>query len=140
MLANVNVAGKSYRCIMKDLQFDKVTDELLHVDFLELVDDKPVIANIPVKYVGNSIGVKEGGRLITKMKTLKVKTLPANLLENIEVDITTLALNGNVRVQDVKLPGMEILNSARIPMASVVMTRQLKQEQAADAKDDKKKK
>jgi large subunit ribosomal protein L25 len=140
MLANVTVAGKSYRCIMKDLQFDKVTDELLHVDFLELVDDKPVIANIPVKYVGNSIGVKEGGRLITKMKTLKVKTLPANLLENIEVDITTLALNGNVRVQDVKLPGMEILNSARIPMASVVMTRQLKHEQAADAKDDKKKK
>jgi large subunit ribosomal protein L25 len=140
MLANVVVEGKTYRCIMKDLQFDKVTDLLNHVDFLELVEDKAVIANLPVKYTGTAIGVKEGGRLITKMKTLKIKTLPKNLREFIEVDITNLHLNGNIRVEDVKLEGMEILNSPRIPMASIVMTRQLKQEEAASAKEEKKKK
>jgi large subunit ribosomal protein L25 len=140
MLADVVVDGKSYRCILKDLQFDKVSDQLNHVDFLELVEDKPVIANLPLRYVGNSAGVKAGGRLVTKMKTLKVKTLPRNLREFIEVDITNLELNSNIRVEDVKLEEMEILNSPRIPMASIVMTRQLKQEEAAAAKDEKKKK
>ena len=140
MLADVVVDGKTYRCILKDLQFDKVSDKLNHVDFLELVEDKPVIANLPVKYTGSAVGVKAGGRLIVKIKSLKVKTLPKNLLESIEVDITNLEINGNIRVEDVKLSGIEIMNSARIPMASIVMTRQLKQEEAAAAKDEKKKK
>ena len=139
MLADIQVDGKSYRCIMKDLQFDKVSDSLDHVDFLELIEDKKVVATLPVKYTGTSIGVKGGGRLITKIKSLKVKALPKDLKETIEVDITNLELNGNIRVQDVKEPGMEILNSPRIPMASVVMTRQLKQEEATGAKDEKKK-
>jgi large subunit ribosomal protein L25 len=130
-LAEVKVDGKSYKCIMKDLQFDKVTDHLSHVDFLELVQDRPVIATIPIKFTGVSIGVKDGGRLITKLKSLKVKSLPQHLKENIEVDITNLELNGNIRVEDVKEPNYEILNSPRIPIASVVMTRQLKQEEAA---------
>jgi large subunit ribosomal protein L25 len=125
---------------LKDLQFDKVTDQLNHVDFLQLVDDKKVIANLPLRYTGNAAGVKAGGRLVIKMKSLKVKTLPANLREAIEVDITNLELNGNIRVQDVKLEGVEILNSPRIPLASIIMTRQLKQEEAAAAKEEKKKK
>lgn len=140
MLADIVVEGKTYRCILKDLQFDKVSDQLNHVDFLELVEDKAVIADLPLRYVGSSAGVKAGGRLVTKMKTLKVKTLPKNLREFIEVDITNLELNSNIRVEDVKLENMEILNSPRIPMASIVMTRQLKQEEAAATKDEKKKK
>lgn len=140
MLAEVIIEGKTYRCILKDLQFDKVTDLLNHVDFLELVENTPVIANLPLRYVGSSAGVKAGGRLVVKMKTLKVKTLPKNLVEYIEVDTTNLDLNSNIRVEDVKLEGMEVLNSPRIPMASIVMTRQLKQEEAAAAKEEKKKK
>jgi large subunit ribosomal protein L25 len=65
------------------------------------------------------------------VKSLKVKSLPQHLKENIEVDITNLQLNGNIRVEDVQEPNYEILNSPRIPIASVVMTRQLKQEEAA---------
>jgi large subunit ribosomal protein L25 len=130
-LANITVDGKSYQCILKDIQFDRVSDELSHVDFLELVQDRPVIATIPLKFTGTSAGVKDGGKLITKMKALKVKTLPKYLKENIEVDITNLQLNGNIRVEDVKEANYEILNSPRIPVASVVMTRQLKQEEAA---------
>jgi large subunit ribosomal protein L25 len=130
-LAEVKVDGKSYRCILKDLQFDKVTDDLIHADFLELVEDKKVIATIPIKFTGAAKGVKDGGKLITKMKALKIKTYPKYLKENIEVDLTNLELNGNVRVQDVKADNYEILNSPRIPIASVVLTRQLKQEEAA---------
>ncbi len=129
-IAEVQVDGKTYRTIMKDLQFDKINDALIHVDLLELVDDKKVIADIPLKFVGVSKGVKDGGKLITKMKSLKVKTYPKYLKEQIEVAIDELDLNGNIRVEDVKEEHYEILNSPRIPIASVVLTRQLKQEEA----------
>ena len=132
-LAEIKVNGQAYKCILKDLQFDKVTDELIHADFLELVADKKVVATIPIKFTGAAKGVKDGGKLITKMKVLKIKTLPKYLKENIEVDLTELELNGNVRVEDVKADNYEILNSPRIPIASIVLTRQLKQEEAATA-------
>jgi large subunit ribosomal protein L25 len=132
-LAEIKVDGKSYKCILKDLQFDKVEDTLIHADFLELVEDKKVIATIPIKFTGAAKGVKDGGKLITKMKALKVKTYPKYLKENIEVDLTDLELNGNIRVEDVKAENYEILNSPRIPIASIVLTRQLKQEEAAAA-------
>ena len=130
-LTEVNVGGETFRCILKDLQFDKVSDKLDHVDLLELVEDKKVSATIPIKFVGTSVGVKAGGKLETKMKALKIKTLPKYLKENIEVDITNLELNGNIRVEDVKIDNYEIVNSPRIPIASVTLTRQLKQEEAA---------
>jgi large subunit ribosomal protein L25 len=99
-----------------------------------------VVVDLPVKFTGSAAGVKAGGRLVVKMKSLKVKTLPKYLQEQIEVDVTNLELNANIRVEDVKLDNMEIINSPRIPMATIVMTRQLKQEEAAAAKEDKKKK
>ena len=138
-IAEVTVDGKMYRCILKDLQFDKVSDALIHLDLLELVDDKKVVATLPLKFTGTSVGVKEGGKLVIKIKSLKVKALPKDLVETISVDITNLALNANIRVEDVKANGIEIMNSPRIPIASVVMTRQLKQEEATAAKETKKK-
>jgi len=74
--AEVKLDGKSYQCILKDLQFDKVDDKLIHIDLLELVEDKKVIADIPLKFTGVAKGVKDGGKLIIKMKSLKVKTYP----------------------------------------------------------------
>ncbi|HRO70113.1 MAG TPA: 50S ribosomal protein L25 [Chitinophagaceae bacterium] len=130
-LAEVEVDGKTHKCILKDLQFDKVTDKLIHVDLLELVEDKKVIATIPIKYTGASIGVKNGGKFVAKINSLKVKTYPKHLKEQIEVSIDELDLNGNIRVEDVKVEHYDILNSPRIPIASVVLTRQLKQEEAA---------
>ena len=138
-LADIKVGGKTYNCILKDMQFDVVTDELAHIDFMELVEDKKVVATLPLKMVGQSVGVKAGGKLVVKMKALKVKTLPKYLRENIEVNIDNLDLNQNIRVEDVKDENFEILNSPRIPIASVVMTRQLRQEEASGDKDAKKK-
>jgi len=131
--AEIKLDGTTYNCILKDLQFDKVSDKLIHIDLLELVENKKVIADIPIKFTGAAKGVKEGGHLIIKMKSLKVKSLPKHLKEAIVVDISDLELNGNIRVEDVKEPNYEILNSPRIPIASVVLTRQLKQEEAAVA-------
>ena len=130
-LAEVDVEGKVYKCILKDLQFDKVSDQLIHVDLMELVEDKKVVATIPLKFTGVSKGVKDGGKFIGKITSLKIKTYPKYLKEQIEVAIDNLELNGNIRVEDVKEANYEILNSPRIPIASVVLTRQLKQEEAA---------
>jgi large subunit ribosomal protein L25 len=139
-LADVTVDGKTYRCILKDLQFDKVSEELIHVDLLELVEDKKIVATIPLKYVGAAAGVKAGGRLVVKMKALKVKTYPRFLREQIEVNVEHLEIGENVRVEDVKVENYEVLNSARIPIASVVTTRALRQEEAAAAAAPKGKK
>jgi len=128
--AEIKLNGDSHKCIMKDLQFDKVTDHLIHVDLLELVEDKKVIASIPLKFAGSPVGVKEGGKLHIKMKALKVKTYPKYLREHIDVNIDDLELNGNIRVEDVQVEHYEIMNSPRIPIASVTLTRELKQEEA----------
>lgn len=133
-LAEITVDGKTHKCIMKDLQFDVVTDELNHIDFLELVDDRKVIADLPLKFIGQPKGVKDGGRLEIKVKSLKVRTLPKFLKENIELNIETLELHGNVRVEDVKVDNYEIMNSPRIPVASVVTTRALRQAETETAK------
>ena len=137
--AEVTVDGKTYRTILKDLQFDKISDELIHVDLLEMVEDKKVVAQIPLKFTGVATGVKAGGRLVPKMKSLKIKTYPKYLKEQIEVAVDALEIGGNLRVEDVKDPNYEIMNSPRIPIVSVVTTRALRQEEAAAATPAKKK-
>lgn len=133
-LAEIKVDGKSYRTILKDKQFDVVTDALNHIDFLELVEGRKVIANLPLTFKGQSEGVKAGGRLVIKMKSLKVRTMPENLVSSIEVDITDLQLNGNIRVEDVKLENTELMSPLRQPIASVVMTRALRQAETDEKK------
>jgi large subunit ribosomal protein L25 len=139
-LAEVTVDGKTYRCILKDLQFDKVSDALIHVDLLELVEDKKIVASIPLKFTGIASGVRAGGRLVPKMKALKVKTYPKHLREQIEVNVDALEIGSNLRVEDVKDENYEIMNSPRIPIVSVVTTRALRQEEAAAATPAKAKK
>jgi large subunit ribosomal protein L25 len=136
IIVNIIIDGATYRCILKDLQVHKVSDLLLHVDFLELVDNKKVIATLPLNYIGVPAGVKAGGKLVTKMKSLKVKVLPRHLKEHIDVNIEKMELNDNMRVEDVIAENMEVLNSPRIPIASVTLTRQLKQEESAAPKAD----
>ncbi|MEZ5016455.1 MAG: 50S ribosomal protein L25 [Flavipsychrobacter sp.] len=126
-IAEIEIDGKTYRCILKDMQFDVINDELIHVDFLELVDGKKVIAELPIKFNGQPEGVKAGGRLVIKLKSVKVRTYPKYLKEALDVDINSLKLNGNVRVQDIVADNIEIMNPPRIPIASVVMTRALRQ-------------
>lgn len=134
MKTEIKIDGNSYSCIVKDLQFHKVTDNLIHIDLLELSKGKKVKAEIPLKLVGNSVGVKEGGRLVFKLKKVKVAATPENLREVIEVDITHLKIGQNIRIEDIKAEGISILNSPKVPVVGVVVTRALKQEAAADPK------
>ena len=128
---DLDLDGQKFQAILQELQTHPVTDKIIHADFVQLIPGKSVTMNLPIKTVGNSAGVKAGGKLVTKMKSVKVKTLPKYLKEHIEVDINGLELNENLRVEDIVADNMEIMNSPRIPIASVTMTRQLKQEEAA---------
>lgn len=137
--AVIKVDGKEYTCILKDLQFDKLTDEVIHLDFLELVAGKKVNAAVPLNFVGQSVGVKAGGRFVTKMSTINVRTSPESLKAAIDVDITKLEIGKNLRIEDITVENTEIMHHKRIPVAAVVITRALKQEATEAAKAEKKK-
>ncbi|MBL7765548.1 MAG: 50S ribosomal protein L25 [Chitinophagaceae bacterium] len=136
--AIINVGGKTYECILKDLQFGKLSDEVTHVDFLQLVAGKRLNASVPLKFNGQSVGVKSGGRFVVKMSTVNIRTTPENLKASLDVDITYLEIGKNLRVEDIKLDNIEIMHNKRIPIAAVVTTRALKQAENENAKEGKK--
>jgi len=136
--ANIQIDGKTYTCILKDIQMDKITDEVTHVDFLELMPGKRVRATVPLRFTGQSVGVKAGGRFVVKMSAVNIRTTMENLMESLDVDITNLEIGKNLRVEDIQSENTEILHNGRIPVAAVVITRALKQEANAAAKEGKK--
>lgn len=137
-MASIQIDGKNYSCILKDLQYDKLTDEVIHVDFLELVPNKKVNATVPLNFVGQSVGVKSGGRFEVKMSAIKVRTTPEFLTAKVDVDITNLEIGRNLRIEDIQIENIEIMHNKRIPIAAVVTTRALKQEANEAAKASKK--
>jgi len=90
--------GVSFNAILQDIQFHPVTDRILHVDFYQVFDDKEITMDIPVSYVGNSAGVKNGGVLRKNKRSLRVKALPGNLPDFLEVDITPLKIGGKLYI------------------------------------------
>ena len=135
---DLNVEGTHYRAILQDAQFHPVNEMLLHVDFLQLQDDKPVKLDIPVKFVGTSPGVIAGGKLSVKLRTLKVKALPANLPDYVEVDISDLELGKSIKVAKVKPENYEVLTNPNAPIATVTIPRALKSAQTEEARGGKK--
>lgn len=129
-LANLDIDGKKVNAILKDCQFHPVTDEIIHADFLEIFDDKPVVINIPIELYGTSIGIKEGGKLRQKRRTIKIKALPKDLPETIKIDITefdigfTLKVGGlSLKVGGLSLENIEILDPHQSMIISIVSPR-----------------
>lgn len=92
--------GETYNAVLQDIQFHPVTDRILHIDFYQLFDDKPITMDIPVRIVGNSKGVMAGGTLRKNKRKLRVKALPTNLPDFIEADITPLKIGGKLYVTE----------------------------------------
>lgn len=140
--AIINIDGTTHEALLKDVQAHPVTEEILHIDFHKLLPGVPVIVEIPIRVVGQSPGVKEGGKLLVKVRKVKVKSTPENLKDTIDVDISNLKLGQSFKVRDIKEEGFEILNSPAIPLVSVEITRALKSAatEAAKAETASKKK
>lgn len=117
------IDGKEHQCILQDIQFHPVTDIIQHADFLAVSNDRPVTIQIPVRITGASEGVKQGGKLVTKVRKLKVKALPAKLPDSIPVDITPLKIGDDVRVRDLSIEGVTFLDSPSNVIVGVRTTR-----------------
>lgn len=122
-LIKLEIEGKQYTAKIQDLQFHPVSDSPIHIDFLQVFDDKKITIELPVKVNGSSIGVKEGGKLTQELRKLKVKGFIKDLPNEIDLDITELALGKSMRVGDLNFQGFEILNIKTNPVVSVRATR-----------------
>lgn len=131
---NIHVDGKTHQAVMQDIQFHPVSDALMHIDFMELNEGKPVVMNIPVKIIGTSEGQRQGGKLITKVRKLKVRALASHLPDAVNVDITSLQIGQSVRVGDLKIDGVEFLDSPNNILVGVRTTRNVVENPGADAK------
>ncbi len=131
----IDINGTKTKAIIKELQFHPLTDLLLHVDFLQLFDEKEIVMEIPIKLVGTSPGVKMGGKLVQKLRKLRVKALPANMPQSVEVSIAKLEVGNLFRVRDLQKGDYVVTNTPEDTIVSVTMSRALKQaEQAAGKK------
>lgn len=134
-VADIEVDGKHYKAILKSTQFHPVTDELIHIDFLRLIDKTPVKVEVPLRFKGSSPGVKVGGKLIQQLRKIKIKTTPEYLVDELKADISKLDLGQALRVREVLVPkGVEILNNGATPVALIEIPRALKAAAAAEAK------
>lgn len=123
---HLTIEGQQYQCILQDIQFHPVSEMILHVDFLQIFEDKPVKMNIPTQVTGKAPGVVKGGSLVTKLRKLPVLAYPKDMPEHIAVDVSSLDLGKMVRVRDIEVNNYTILAAPGIPVAIVEIPRALR--------------
>lgn len=130
----LNIDGQKINAILQDVQFHVVSGNIMHADFLRIYDDKPIVMSVPVKPVGNSIGVLKGGVLAKKLRNLKVKALPGNVPETISVDISKLDIGNSIKVGQVETNNYELLDPANAVVVTIRVTRAAAAAAAAEKK------
>jgi large subunit ribosomal protein L25 len=134
-LADITADGVNYSAIVKDVQFHPVSEKILHIDFLLLTPGTPIKVNLPLRIIGQSPGVKAGGKLLQSMRKIKVKVLPENLVNELNLDVSKLDLGQSARVRDIiAVSGVEVTMSPSIPVVSIEIPRALRAAAAAEAK------
>jgi large subunit ribosomal protein L25 len=123
---DVVVGGEHHTALVKEVQFDPVSDKITHADFLTLVPGKVITADLPVKVFGNSVGVRNGGKLKLKVRKLTVKTTPEHLVETIDIDVTELKMGKSVRVSEISREGIEIQNNPGLPVVTCEVPRAMR--------------
>ena len=129
---NLDIAGKTYNAIMQDVQYHPVTDNILHVDFLEIHPEKPVNISVPVKVIGTAPGVLKGGKLILKTRKLKILALLQNLPDEITVSIDALDIGDSVKVKDLAVENITFMDSPNTVIIGVRTARVLVEETPAE--------
>ncbi|MEK6481084.1 50S ribosomal protein L25/general stress protein Ctc [Catalinimonas sp. 4WD22] len=125
-MVDLNIEGEHKRCILQDIQFHPVNEVILHADFLELQEKKPVKMEIPLHLIGNAPGVGKGGTLMFKRRSLRLKALPKNMPEHINVDVSGLDFGKSIKVKDVKAEDFEILDNPAVSIAVIEVPRALR--------------
>lgn len=120
---DINLNGEEIKAVMKDLQFQPVKDTVLHIDFLQVYPDKPIVMEVPVQIEGHAEGVKAGGKLTLSMRKLKVKAVYSEIPERLVVNVDTLGLGKSLAVGDLHFEGLELMNAKNAVVCAVQLTR-----------------
>ena len=120
---SIEVDGKTIPAVLQDIQFHPLTDKILHADFYQLSDDKPVVMEVPVRLTGRAKGVVSGGAMRQSFRKLKVKAIPANLPDEIVVDVTPLKIGSKLYVGDIKASGFTFMHPDNAVVVAVKMSR-----------------
>lgn len=131
---DLDLDGQKFQAILQELQTHPVTDKIIHADFVQLIPGKSVTMNLPIKTVGNSAGVKAGGKLIKKLRKVSVRGPIEKMPENITVDIENLGIGQAVLVRDLNQEGLTFLTPGNSTIVTVQVTRNVVEEPAAAAK------
>jgi large subunit ribosomal protein L25 len=120
---NLDIDGSSHKAILQDVQYHPINDALMHADFLAVDEKKPIVISIPVRVVGNSVGVRAGGKLTIKVRKMKVRGLLNDLPDGIDIDISNLEIGQSVKVRDIKNDKLQLLDAPNVAVVSVNATR-----------------
>ncbi len=136
-VVKLNIEGEEHTAVLKELQFHPVTDALLHVDFYEVNEEKPITIGIPVKLNGLAQGVRDGGRINLSIRKINVRAPYKAIPEQLNIDITNLRLGKSIKVGELSFEGLEIATPAEVIVCSVKTTRASKSAAAAEAAAEK---
>ena len=117
------IDGERRTAVLKELQFHPVTDALLHVDFYEVNDQKPIVMGVPVKLVGLAQGVRDGGRLSLSIRKLMVKAPYKQIPEKLDIDVTALTIGKSIKAGELSFEGLEVVTPKDVIVCTVKMTR-----------------
>ena len=132
-VVNLNIDGEEHKAVMKELQFHPVTDALLHVDFYEVNEEKPITIGIPVKLNGLAQGVRDGGRINLSIRKINVTAPYKAIPEHLDIDVTNLQLGKSIKVGELSFEGLTLATPAEVVVCSVKATRASRYAAAAAA-------
>ena len=132
-VVNLNIDGTEHKAVIKELQFHPTTDAVLHVDFFEINETKPITIGIPVNLTGHAQGVRDGGKLQLQIRKINVTAPYKNIPEKLDIDVTELELGKSIKVGSLSFEGLEIATSKEVIVCSVRATRASRSAAAAEA-------
>jgi len=135
-MVSIEVDGKTIPAVLQDIQFHPITDKILHVDFYQLSEDKPVIMEVPVRITGRAKGVVRGGAMRQSFRKLKLKAIPANLPDEVVIDVTKLNIGNKIYVGDIKNESYTFMHPDNAVIVAVKMSRNAMKGGISDDDDD----
>jgi len=122
-LVKLEVDGQTFDAVMQDIQFHPVSDNILHIDFVQVFPDKKVTVNLPVTLTGSSVGIRAGGKLRQRRRALKVNGLIKDMPDRLEIDLSDLDIGESMKVGDLSYDNLDVLDPARAMVVGVVSSR-----------------
>ena len=129
---NLDIDGNKCMAILKEAQFHPVKDNVLHIDFYQITDKKPIVMEVPIRLNGLAEGVKAGGKLAASVRKLKVKAVHTAIPERLDIDVTSLQLGKTIKVGELSFEGLELVTSPSVVVCQVKMTRNARSAASAE--------